>query len=150
MTAAAARRDAQRALDRPKVESLRLRATLSDLFRMVEELRDIPAMGRRGRQILLELKQAAHDLPLMGGLVIKGDLYAVTSHREWAVCHCGDGKHELRKDWPRGLGMWTTERAATEELKKATAQHTSWGTPGRPEPHLVTHLVATTPTEAVT
>lgn len=134
----------------PRIKSLRLRATLADLFRMVGELRDIPAMGRDGRRILLSLKQAAHDLPLMGGLVVKGDLYAITAREEWAVCHCGDDKHELRKDWPRGRSDWARSKpAALEQLKRARQQHTTWDTPGRPVPHLVHHLVATTPPEEV-
>lgn len=147
MSAHSDRSDAQRALDHPKVETLRLRATLADLLRLVTELRDIPAMGRRGRLILLALKQAAHDVPLMGGVVAGGEVHAAIVRREYAVCHCGDGQHEFRKDWPRGRGSWSTSRHDTEgRLRRVLAQHATWD-PKQPEPHLVTHLIATTATE---
>jgi hypothetical protein len=130
-------------------ETPELQADLSDVLRLVAELATVPAMGRRGRQILLQLHAAGADIERMNGLVVEGEVYDARSHAEYAVCMCGDRRHEWRRDAPHGRSHWHFHRRdADAQLKRAKEQHARWERK-RPEPHLVTHLVATTSTEVV-
>lgn len=130
-------------------ETPELHADLPDLLRLITELATVPTMGRRGRQILFALANAAHDVEQMTGLVIEGDVYTAAWTTEWAACKCGDNRHEWRRDAPEGRGLWhLARRDAEAEVKEAQRHHMSWY-PGRPTPHLVKHLVATTTTEKV-
>jgi hypothetical protein len=123
-----------------------LQADLPDVLRLVAELATVPAMGRRGRQILLQLHAAGSDVGRMDGLVIEGETYAVTWRKEHAVCRCGDREHAARKDWPRGRGAWRwTLREASAELQRARQQRLHSAL--MPVPHLVSQLVAVTPAE---
>jgi hypothetical protein len=126
-----------------------LHADLPDVLRLVANLATVPRLGREFRSTALALADAGADVERMDGLVIEGEAYDVQWRHEWALCHCGDGKHEFRKDWPRGRGQWRrTRREADAEVTRARQQRVSWET-NKPEPHLVTQLVATTGTEVV-
>lgn len=127
-----------------------LQADLADVLRLVAELATVTTMGRRGRQISLLLHNAGLDVAKFDGLVVEGEVYTAKWHAEWAVCHCGDGKHEYRRDAPRSRGHWHFRRAdADADLKRAKQQWSAWETKSKPEPHLVHHLVASTGTELV-
>ena len=127
-----------------------LQADLPDILRLVAELATVQPMGRRGRQILMALHVAGLDVEKMDGLVVEGEVYAARWHAEYAVCHCGDGKHEYRRDAPRSRGHWHFRRTdADNDLKRAKQQWSAWESKSKPEPHLVTHLVASTGTELV-
>jgi hypothetical protein len=126
-----------------------LHADLPDVLNLVAKLGAAPRLGRDFRRAALTLANAAEDVEHMNGLVIEGEAYNVRWYHEWAVCHCGDVRHEYRKDWPRGRGHWHLRKDDAEtELRRAQQQRASWES-HRPEPHLVWHLVAETTTEAV-
>jgi hypothetical protein len=126
-----------------------LHADLPDVLRMVASLDTVPRLGREFRRTAQALANIAPDVEHMNGLVIEGEAYAVRWYREHAICHCGDDRHEYRKDWPRGRGHWHLRKDDAEaELRRAEQQRASWES-HRPEPHLVWHLVAETTTEAV-
>lgn len=126
-----------------------LQADLPDILRLVAELATVQPMGRRGRQILMALHVAGLDVEKMDGLVIEGEVYNARWRQEYAVCHCGDDKHEFRRDAPPGRGHWHgTKHDAQSLLNEAIARWEAW-TPNRPKPHLATHLVASTGTERV-
>jgi hypothetical protein len=126
-----------------------LQADLPDVLRMVAELGTVRPMGLVGRRILLALANAALDVEKFEGLVIDGEVYAMRWRKEWACCKCGDGKHEWRRDAPQARSHWNFTRTDAEsEVRQASQQRMSWN-PGSPEPHLVSHIVATTSTEEV-
>jgi hypothetical protein len=127
-----------------------LQADLADVLRLVAELATVTTMGRRGRQISLLLHNAGLDVGKFDGLVVEGEVYAARWHAEWAVCHCGDDRHEWRRDAPPGRSNWHFRRTDAETgLKRAKQQWSAWESKSKPEPHLVTHLVASTGTETV-
>jgi hypothetical protein len=131
-------------------ETPELQASLGDTLAMVAKLGAVRRLGLEWRRLALALSNTAPDIACMDGLVIEGEVYAARWRQEYAVCHCGNNLHEYRRDWPRGRGHWhTTKREAQAMLKQAQDQRASWE-PRRPEPHLVSHLVATTATETVT
>lgn len=120
---------------------------LADVLGMVERLGSVRPMGRDGRRLAIAL--SAVDVEALYGLVIDGECYDMRWVKEFAVCLCGDGKHEFRRDAPQGRGHWhSTRRDVDSALKDANAAHANWY-PNRPVPHMVTHLVATTGTEIV-
>jgi hypothetical protein len=129
-------------------ETPELQADLSDVLRLVAELATVPAMGRRGRQISLLLHNAGLDVGKFDGLVVEGEVYAARWHAEFAMCRCEDGKHQFGTG---GIGRsyWhSNRRDADIQLRSARGVWAEWEQ-HRPEPHLVTHLVASTSTEVV-
>lgn len=130
-------------------ETPELHADLPDLLRMVAKLATVKRLGRDFRRLALALADAGADVERMEGLVIEGEAYAATWRQEYAVCRCGDGKHEERRDAPPGRAAWQrTRREADASLATAVARW-KWGARSNPEPHLVHHLVSTTTTEKV-
>lgn len=131
-------------------ETPELQPDLSDVLRLVAELSTVSTMGRRGRQILFELAHAGDHVEKFEGLVIEGEAYGMRWHAEFAVCKCGDGKHEYRRDAPHARGHWHFRRFdADTELKRAKQQWAAWESKSKPEPHLVKQLVASTGAERV-
>lgn len=130
-------------------ETTPLQPDLPDVLRILGELAHIPTMGRRGRQILFELAHAGDHVEKFEGLVIEGEVYGITWRQEFAVCKCGDGKHEYRRDAPHGRGHWHEARRDVDALLAVAVNRWSSWEKHRPEPHMVTQVVATTSTEKV-
>lgn len=127
-----------------------LQPDLPDILRILSELATVPTMGRRGRQILFELAHAGDHVEKLEGLVIEGEVYNARWHAEYAVCKCGNDKHEWRRDAPHARGHWHFRRTdADTELKRAKQQWSSWESKSKPEPHLVKQIVASTGAERV-
>ena len=118
-------------------ETPELQADLSDVLRLITELATVATMGRRGRQILFALANAAHDVERFEGLVVEGEVYGVRWHQEWAPCGCRNGDHTFSRDGWFGRSYWTTDK--TWAAAKAN----------RLKGHLVTRLLASTTTEVV-
>lgn len=125
--------------------------TLTDLLTMIETLGTSPRLGREWRRTALALTNTAQALGGMSGLVLAGEVQESSSRFEWAVCRCGNERHEFRRDAPTGRGHWQQLSDALTESKQAASQRTSWDPKARtPEPHLVIHLVTTTDTKRYT
>lgn len=126
-----------------------LQADLPDVLRMVARIATVPRLGRDFRRIALALANAGHDLDRMDGLVIDGETYSATYRKEFAVCRCGDGKHEARRDAPPGRAAWQTTRREADASLATAIDRWQWAGGRTPKPHRVFHIVATTSTEAV-
>lgn len=120
---------------------------LADVMGMLARLHTVAPMGRDGRRILLAL--SAVDPEKLDGLVIDGETYDITYRTQWAVCRCGDKKHEARRDAPPGRAAWQTTRREADASLATAIDRWQWAGGRTPKPHRVFHIVATTSTEAV-
>jgi hypothetical protein len=121
---------------------------LEDVLGMVEALNSkADSLWRYN----LALALSHTDLNALSGLVVRGHAHEVRIFQEFAVCRCGDERHEYRRDLPPGRGHWHSDRDVAEaDLRHAVEHQVIWDPKYRnPVPHLVSHYIASTQTRPV-